>query len=65
LSPGRLIPMNARKQKTDAVRARQEIDAPEAWKEYRAARARRLENMIRLRAERLRREADKYEATRA
>jgi hypothetical protein len=49
--------MDDRKRKADEARARQANDAPAAWNDYRDAQTRRIENMVRLRAERLRRQA--------
>jgi hypothetical protein len=53
--------MHERKQIAKAARAQQEIDAPAAWKDYRDAQARRLENLVRLRAERMRQLAEQNE----
>ena len=47
--------MNDRKRAAAAAQAQQKLDAPVAWKEYRETNVRRLENMARLRAQRLRR----------
>jgi hypothetical protein len=46
--------MNDRKRAAAAAHARQKRDAPVAWKEYRENHFRRLENMVRLREQRLR-----------
>ena len=57
----RFFSMHERKQIAEAARAQQEIDAPAAWKDYRDAQARRLENLVRLRAERMRQLAEQNE----
>ena len=57
----RLFAMHERKQIAKAARAQQELDAPAAWKDYRDAQARRLENLARLRAERMRQSAEQNE----
>ena len=55
--------MDDRKQKMKEARARQADDAPAAWKDYRVAQMRRLDNMVRLRAERLRQQVAKDPST--
>jgi hypothetical protein len=55
--------MDDRKRRITEARARLADDAPAAWKDYRIAQIRRLENMIRLRAERLRQQATKTSST--
>jgi len=55
--------MDDRKRRTKEARARLADDAPAAWKDYRVAQMRRLENMLRLRAERLRQQATKTSST--
>jgi hypothetical protein len=57
----RSLTMDSRKERTEEARALQERDAPQAWDDYRAAQVRRLENMVKLRAERLR-QGDKQKA---
>jgi hypothetical protein len=57
----RSLAMDSRKERTEEARAFQERDAPQAWDDYRAAQVRRLEIMVKLRAERLR-HADKQKA---